>query len=389
MTCRRLLFGLLAGGALLGAFVVAGGYNVSAAAGHLPPVAALLHWTMQNSVSVRAGGAPPADLDGEARIRAGAGHYDLVCRDCHGAPGAALTALARSLEPPPPHILDAVGHWQAEELFWIVKHGIKMTAMPAWPAQERDDEVWSMVAFLRRLPELEPEEYRRMTRGPADGERPRPVRDDFDAELERCARCHGYDGRGARAAGLPRLGGQSEPYLLASLEAFARGERASGIMRMQASAAERRHWPALARHYAAAEVGADGPAGRAEGAVELIHAGRRLAQHGDPERLIPACAACHGPARYPRAERYPRIAGQPADYLRTQLELFRRGVRGGSDLSPIMQMAARRLEPRDIAALARYYESLPAAGPAEAAVTAASAALDDAQSGAIDWATPR
>src|SRR5690606_15958080 len=118
--------------------------------------------------------------------------------------------------------------------------------------------------------------------------------------------------------------GQSEPYLLASLEAFARGERASGIMRMQASAADRRHWPALARHYAAAEAEdrADRPTG---GADERLRAGRRLARHGDPQRLIPACAACHGPVRYRRAERYPRIAGQPADYLRTQLSLFRRG----------------------------------------------------------------
>jgi cytochrome c553 len=246
MRYRRILFALVGGGALLGMLMAAGGYNVSAAAGHLPPVAALLHWTMQNSVTLRAGTPPPQDLRSDERVLAGAGQYDLVCRDCHGAPGVPLTAVAHSLEPPPPHILDAVGDWQPEELFWIVKHGIKMTAMPAWPAQARDDEVWSVVAFLLRLPDMSLGTYRRMTMGPVAGERPRTVDDAFDAELARCARFHGYDGSGVGAFAVPRLDGQSAQYLHASLDAFASGRRASGIMQAQATMAQPTYFDALA-----------------------------------------------------------------------------------------------------------------------------------------------
>ena len=63
--------------------------------------------------------------------------------------------------------------WEPEELFYIVKHGIKFTGMPAWPAQQRDDEVWAMVAFLRTLPDLDAEEYRRLVHGEAAAQRGR------------------------------------------------------------------------------------------------------------------------------------------------------------------------------------------------------------------------
>ena len=53
--------------------------------------------------------------------------------------------------PPPPELSKAAKEWKDEELFWIVKHGIKYTGMPSWVAAERDDEVWSVVAFLKRL----------------------------------------------------------------------------------------------------------------------------------------------------------------------------------------------------------------------------------------------
>jgi hypothetical protein len=53
-----------------------------------------------------------------------------------------------------PYLPPVIPARQPDELFYIVKHGIKFTGMPAWPAQQRDDERWAMVAFLRRLPDL-------------------------------------------------------------------------------------------------------------------------------------------------------------------------------------------------------------------------------------------
>jgi hypothetical protein len=56
--------------------------------------------------------------------------------------------------------------WSDPQLFWIVKHGMKFTPMPAWPVQDRDDEVRRMAAFARRLPDMSPAEYRTLACGP-------------------------------------------------------------------------------------------------------------------------------------------------------------------------------------------------------------------------------
>lgn len=362
VTCRMALALILGLGLLVGSALIAGGYNVSAAAGHLAPVEALLHFTMQNSVTVRAGARAPDDLDSDARAMAGAGQYDLVCRECHGAPGAALNAVARSLVPSPPHILEAIRGWEPDELFWIVRNGIKMTAMPAWPAPDRDDEVWSMVSFLLRLPDLEAEDYRGMVMGPLALGPVRTLGSELDAHLQRCARCHGFDGRGADAYALPRIDTLTRKYMENSLRAFAAGERSSGIMQAQASVVPPEYLDELAAHYAGAgEVG--NPRLR-PGSDE--DPGRRLALEGAPERFVPPCAGCHGPAAHPRAEAYPVLAGQPVAYLETQLRLFRQGRRGGSPFAGIMRHVAQRLEERDIAAVARFYSELDPArvGPA-------------------------
>ena len=47
------------------------------------------------------------------------------------------------------------------ELFWILKHGIKMAGMPAW-ADHSDDELWATVAFLRKLPGMTEPDYARL-----------------------------------------------------------------------------------------------------------------------------------------------------------------------------------------------------------------------------------
>lgn len=361
MSCRIVLLILIAGAVAVGGALLAGGYNVSAAAGHLPPVKVLLHWTMHNSVSLRAGGPVPEDLEALARARAGAGHYDLVCRECHGTPEQPLNAVARAMEPPPPHILEAVQGWSDRELFWIVNEGIKMTAMPAWPARHREDEVWSMVAFLKRLPGMNDAEYRRLVLGPLADRAPAPPRTELDELLIRCARCHGMEGEGMDAVGVPRLDGLTPEYLHGALEAYAGGDRASGIMAAQASALAAHHLKDLAEHYgqargAAGEVPLTAPgSSTAEAGAD---AGERIARHGIVERNVPACAACHGPAPYLRAASYPALAGQDFQYLVRQLELFKSGHRGGSAFAPVMRLAVRQLEDHEIRAVARYYSEM-------------------------------
>jgi len=83
-----------------------------------------------------------------------------MCFGCHGAPGHELSEIAQGLNPKPPK-LDAedVQAGSDAELYWVVKNGLRMTGMPAFGPTHEDKELWSIVAFLRRLPKLKPQEY--------------------------------------------------------------------------------------------------------------------------------------------------------------------------------------------------------------------------------------
>lgn len=341
----------------------AGLVPIAASSGHWPVTAWLLHFTMRQSVQTSALGLEAPPLDEPARILRGAGHYDSGCAPCHGAPGSTRSPIVQHMTPQPPYLPPRIEHWEPEELFWIVKHGVKFTGMPAWPARHRDDEVWSVVAFLRRLPELEPQEYRELTGGdrphaPADLEQlSGPARQ----TLERCADCHGKQGNGRGVGAFPRLAGQSRTYLFQALQAYASGERPSGIMQPMAVGLSERTMRELARHYASAPPAA----GTQPAESELVRLGAQLARRGNGDRRIPACTHCHGPKQGPRNPAYPLLAGQYFDYLLNQLELWRQGHRGGSEYARLMHSAARRLEGREIRALAAYYASLPPETAAE------------------------
>ena len=140
-------------------FAWSGLFNIGASTGHWAITAWFLHFAMRNSVETHAMGIEAPALDDPALVLKGAGHYAHGCAPCHGTPGRAANPVVREMTPQPPHLVGQIEHWAPEELFWIVKHGVKFTAMPAWPARDRDDEVWAMTAFLLRLRELSPAEY--------------------------------------------------------------------------------------------------------------------------------------------------------------------------------------------------------------------------------------
>ena len=154
----------------VGAFLFAwsGLYNVAATKGHWAVTDWFLHFAMQNSVktqSMSVGKPPP--LNDIAMVRLGLGHYQGGCAPCHGAPGYDGSPSPEKCCPLPP---GSGRHpaWTDEQLFWIVKHGIKYAGMPGWIAQSRDDEVWTVVAAIRSLPDMSRKEYRRLAMGDAD-----------------------------------------------------------------------------------------------------------------------------------------------------------------------------------------------------------------------------
>jgi mono/diheme cytochrome c family protein len=82
-----------------------------------------------------------------------------MCVSCHGAPGVDASPVGEGLNPPAPDLtLARIQERSDGELFWLVQNGIRMTGMPAFGPTHRDEEIWEIVAFLRHLPELTPEE---------------------------------------------------------------------------------------------------------------------------------------------------------------------------------------------------------------------------------------
>ena len=159
-----LLLGLAAAA---GIFVYVGVYNVGADAPHTAFVYNFLdelrdRSIVQHSRDIR----PPADLNSSKRVVAGAGLYNEMCTGCHLAPGVEPTEMSQGLYPPAPRLAHDPSHMPAQQ-FWIIKHGVKLTAMPAWGKTHSDAEIWAIVAFLQKLRGMSPEQYRALTQGAA------------------------------------------------------------------------------------------------------------------------------------------------------------------------------------------------------------------------------
>lgn len=141
------------------AFVYSGAYNVAATEPHWP----ITHWVLETvrvrSIKAHAAGlSPPAGFDDAARIPAAVGHFSEHCALCHGAPGTKRDDVAQGMYPQPPDLTEVSKRYTPAELFWILKNGIKMSAMPSM-ADDGDDMLWATVAFLRKLPGMSVDEY--------------------------------------------------------------------------------------------------------------------------------------------------------------------------------------------------------------------------------------
>jgi mono/diheme cytochrome c family protein len=139
-------------------------YNVAADVPHTQPVYWLVETLRERSVAARARDiVVRSNLDDANRISKGAGQYADMCSGCHLAPGMKRTEISQGLYPRAPELRHKTDLTAAEQ-FWIVKHGVKMTAMPAWGVTHDDELLWDVVAFVRKLPELTPEQYQTMVK---------------------------------------------------------------------------------------------------------------------------------------------------------------------------------------------------------------------------------
>lgn len=150
-------------------FVWSGFYNIGADAPHWSVTYSVLTVARNRSITVHASGIEVPDLDDPQLVAMGAGHYSEMCTGCHLAPGMDSSELREGLYPRPP-VLYKSGIKDPAKAFWIIKHGIKMTAMPAWGASHSDQAIWTIVAFLKKLPELSPAQYKTMTANTHDSD---------------------------------------------------------------------------------------------------------------------------------------------------------------------------------------------------------------------------
>jgi mono/diheme cytochrome c family protein len=141
----------------------AGWYDIGATKQHLQAVFSLLEGGMRHSVKHHAKDVATPALDNPAQALRGAVLYRENCAQCHGGPGTAPGAHGMSMQPVPGPLVDAGEHWKPRELYWITRHGIKMSGMPAWEARLDEADTWAVVAFLVRLPGLDAQAYKTMT----------------------------------------------------------------------------------------------------------------------------------------------------------------------------------------------------------------------------------
>lgn len=151
-------------------FIYSGLYNIGADDPHTRLVFSVIETLRDRSVEMRAKSIAIPPLDDSDLLLSGGPDYAEMCAGCHLQPGVTSSEFRDALYPQPPNLTQPLRKKPAE-MFWVIKHGIKMSAMPAWGSTHTDERMWAMVAFIQRLPELTPAQYQILTaRGAQFGE---------------------------------------------------------------------------------------------------------------------------------------------------------------------------------------------------------------------------
>jgi len=167
----RFLFGFVSAivVVIIIAALAAGTYDVAASAPDTALEFEIMHSITRNSVRMRAGDEERQTWT-EAELRNGFQDYNEMCVVCHAAPGKERTPTSKGMRPQPPLLAEASKQWTNAQLFRIVKNGVKMTGMPAFGPTHSDEKIWNLVGFIRRLPQISPDEFSTMEKNYGGGE---------------------------------------------------------------------------------------------------------------------------------------------------------------------------------------------------------------------------
>lgn len=148
---------------LIGIFVIyiySGVYNVSQLVPHNGITKWVVTTTMHRSINARDKKIKVPPMNDTAMLTEGFSHYNEMCSTCHGGPGIEPDELAKGLYPKPPKFYKSNDLPDTTEAFWIIKNGIKYTAMPAFGPTHSDQKIWAITDFLlNKLNKMSPEEY--------------------------------------------------------------------------------------------------------------------------------------------------------------------------------------------------------------------------------------
>jgi mono/diheme cytochrome c family protein len=145
-----------------GLFVESGFYNIGADDHHTKIVLAMIEQLRERSIAVRARAVEVPPLEDLKRVMAGAQRYAALCVGCHLAPGVTKSDIRPGLYPHPPNLAQEDTK-DTQRAFWIIKHGIKMSAMPAWGKTLDDAAIWDIVSFIRKMPDMSADQYRQLS----------------------------------------------------------------------------------------------------------------------------------------------------------------------------------------------------------------------------------
>jgi cytochrome c553 len=170
-----------------------------------------------------------------------------------------------------------------------------------------------------------------------------------------CAQCHAYNGASNGSGAFPRVAGQSAYYLAKELRDYASGVRTNAIMAPIAKALSADDTANVAAYYSS--VNAPYLPSSSPDPV-LISRGKQLATIGDAAKELQSCNNCHGAGGAGEPPAIPYLAGQYDLYIASQLTMWQRGLRNNSP--DAMADIAKRLDAKDITAVAAYYQQVDA-----------------------------
>ena len=151
------------------AYVWSGLYPIGADVPHWSVTYEVLETLRDRSIAEHAKSIQVPVIDMQAQVAEGAKHYGEMCVGCHLAPGGSESEMRAGLYPQPPDLTEP-SDLSPAEMFWTIKHGVKLSAMPAWGPTHSDKIIWSIVSFVRKLPGMTPEQYKALAGNGGEGD---------------------------------------------------------------------------------------------------------------------------------------------------------------------------------------------------------------------------